>query len=162
MPITSRPPATRRAARLPPIAAPTFGAELPAAELCRRNGWGVGTQITATDDLDGRIERIVLAITAVGEAELLARRLISRGKERQRWSAEYQPVLCLREWRPLLVTSWLRAPQWDRSTARGDLFTGCAWFDPATSEIRYTDSEERPQAAPYSSRPTAARPGGDA
>jgi hypothetical protein len=64
---------------------------LPAAELCRRNGWGVGTRLVGDEGYGPH----TIEITAVGALEILAH-CVSCGDSREIiWTLE------CRDWKPV-------------------------------------------------------------
>lgn len=70
----------------------TLHSRLSAAELCRRNGWGVGTRLVGNEGYGDT----VIEITAVGSDGLLARTISHGGKPSH--GRENSWVLWCREW----------------------------------------------------------------
>ena len=73
---------------------PTLNSNLSSAELCRRNGWTVGTLLAGSEY---GTEAVIL-ITAVGEDHIYARQ-ISRDRSEPVKSREAGWSLMCREWR---------------------------------------------------------------
>lgn len=87
-----RPPEPRTPSR--PVR--TLGCPLVDAEICRRNGWGVGTVLTS----DAEHGKSMLRITAIGETQILAREISRDGHATTDLaSRELCWALSLREWR---------------------------------------------------------------
>ena len=63
------------------------------ATLCRRNGWGPGTRLVG----DEGYGPTVIEITAVGERNILAKRISHDGKPCQSYESNW--TLDLRDWR---------------------------------------------------------------
>jgi len=77
------------------VAEPTLNNGREPADLCRVNGWGVGTVLEGDEGYGAC--RIV--ITAVGEKSILAREVVCCGHEKHASSREGSWVLSCREWR---------------------------------------------------------------
>ena len=78
----------------PPV--PTLNSKLSDAEICRRNGWGVGT-LLAGDEGHGVT---VIRITAVGDTCVLAREVCHAGKPASDIAGrEMNWSLTIRDWR---------------------------------------------------------------
>lgn len=77
----------------------TKGSRFSDAEICRQNGWGVGTQLEGVES-NGRGLSIanVIQITAIGEEAVLAKCLSHNG-EPCCYSREISWTLTLRDWK---------------------------------------------------------------
>jgi hypothetical protein len=76
----------------------TLRSELSSAEICRRNGWKVGNMLEGEPTpkdllLDSEPERLLIRLTAVGNAKIVAVRVGDSGTGEEFWN------LRTREWR---------------------------------------------------------------
>lgn len=71
----------------------TLRSKLSSAELCRANGWGPGTRLGGIGDV-----YTVIEITAVGERDILAKKIFNDGEPSE--EREDMWILVHRDWRP--------------------------------------------------------------
>lgn len=64
--------------------------ELASAELCRRNGWGVGTRLVGDEGYG--YGPTTIEITGIGEALIFAKEVAPKQRSEAAWT------LCCREW----------------------------------------------------------------
>lgn len=59
------------------------------ADICRENGWVIGTVIEGTESGEGWSYTTRIVITAVGERDILARE-VKRGGYESNWTLQYR------------------------------------------------------------------------
>lgn len=67
------------------------------ADLCRKNGWKVGTILSGNEKIRGRLTTSWILITAIGEELVLAREIRRNGIDRTDYEGEWS--LTCRKWR---------------------------------------------------------------